>query len=55
MVSGMVDDGHLDEAFEGRPFAYNSKGLKVMILMTDGMNTSQYEFPTRNQTVNIVT
>ena len=43
LVTEMVDDGHVIEAFDGRPLTYsNGNVLKVIVVMTDGVNTSQY-------------
>ncbi|GAA6207143.1 pilus assembly protein TadG-related protein [Cognatishimia sp. WU-CL00825] len=43
VVSALIDEGHVSSDFEGRPNAYNdSQTLKVIVLMTDGQNTSQY-------------
>lgn len=43
VVTDLVDDGDLAEAFRGRPAAYtDGKTLKVVVLMTDGENTNQY-------------
>ncbi len=43
VVSNLVDGGHVDSAFSARPSAYtDGDTLKVVVLMTDGQNTSQY-------------
>ncbi|MBB96849.1 MAG: hypothetical protein CML68_19905 [Rhodobacteraceae bacterium] len=43
MVSSMIGDGEISNNFEGRPLNYDdSSALKVIVLMTDGQNTSQY-------------
>jgi Flp pilus assembly protein TadG len=43
VVTDMISDGTVDAAFTGLPKAYNSSDtLKVIVLMTDGQNTSQY-------------
>ncbi|MDC0736855.1 pilus assembly protein [Cognatishimia sp. SS12] len=43
VISNMISDGAVASAFEGRPNAYSSsETLKVIVLMTDGQNTSQY-------------
>lgn len=43
VLSQMVADGDVPVAFEGRPHGYNERStLKVIVLMTDGENTSQY-------------
>jgi len=42
-VSAMIADGEVDDAFEGRPVAYSDQEtVKVIVLMTDGMNVDQY-------------
>ena len=41
-VTAMIADGDVDGAFAGLPTAYNDDSLKVLVLMTDGQNTSQY-------------
>lgn len=42
-VQAMVNEGEVDSDFAARPFAYDSgETLKVIVLMTDGANTSQY-------------
>ncbi|SLN55875.1 von Willebrand factor type A domain protein [Pseudoruegeria aquimaris] len=43
VVADMIDAGEVDAAFENRPFEYDyNGGMKVLIVMTDGINTSQY-------------
>ncbi len=43
-VSELIADGTVHEDFEGRPFSYEEdEVLKVIILMTDGANTNQYD------------
>lgn len=42
-VSSMIVSGDVDPAFEGRPAAYtDEETVKVIVLMTDGMNVDQY-------------
>ncbi|WP_353308505.1 TadE/TadG family type IV pilus assembly protein [Shimia sp. NS0008-38b] len=42
-IEGMIEDTTVSENFAGRPFDHNSgESLKVIVLMTDGQNTSQY-------------
>lgn len=46
-VSGIVDDmvasGKINAAFSDRPYAYSDKeALKVIVVMTDGSNTTEY-------------
>ncbi|WP_146346820.1 pilus assembly protein [Falsiphaeobacter marinintestinus] len=42
-VDGMIADGKIDVAFDARPHDYDDgETLKVIVLMTDGQNTSQY-------------
>lgn len=44
VVSGLIDESAVDGDFTGRPLAYNqADGLKVLVVMTDGENTEQYE------------
>lgn len=44
VVSDMITDGKVDNAFEGRPMAYGSQNLiKVLIVMSDGANTKHWE------------
>jgi Flp pilus assembly protein TadG len=42
VVTDMIEDGNVDAAFAGRPSAYNDDTLKVLVVMSDGENTSQY-------------
>lgn len=42
VVSEMIEDGDVDNAFAERPVAYNDGMLKVMVVMSDGENTAQY-------------
>ncbi|MCR8723677.1 pilus assembly protein TadG-related protein [Frigidibacter sp. ROC022] len=43
-VSGMIADGKVSSSFEGRPFSYtNSDTMKVIVVMTDGINTTEYK------------
>lgn len=42
-VSNMIDNGDISSDFEQRPNLYNDgETIKVIVLMTDGQNTSQY-------------
>ncbi len=42
VAEDMIADGEITNAFEDRPFAYDKRGIKkVIVLMTDGENTSQ--------------
>jgi len=44
IVEAHVEDGDVGEAFRGRPYDYNTAdGLKVLVVMTDGQNTENYE------------
>lgn len=44
VVTGMIANGDLPEGVSGRPYDYNnSKALKVIVLMTDGENTTEYK------------
>lgn len=43
IASAMIADGDVDPAFASRPYNFDStEVLKVVVLMTDGQNTSQY-------------
>ncbi|MEM7213466.1 MAG: pilus assembly protein TadG-related protein, partial [Pseudomonadota bacterium] len=44
VVEALIDDGTVSSDFDSRPFAFGDaeKSLKVIVLMTDGKNTSQY-------------
>lgn len=43
VVSGLIADGDVDGVFAARPYNYDvGDVLKVVVLMTDGQNTSQY-------------
>jgi hypothetical protein len=43
VVTDLVDDEKTDEAYEGRPLDYDiSRSTKVIVLMTDGVNTDQH-------------
>ncbi|WP_321829098.1 TadE/TadG family protein [Thalassovita sp.] len=43
VLSQMISEGSVSGDFEGRPHAYNERTtLKVVVLMTDGENTTQY-------------
>lgn len=44
IVTELINEGHLDPELEGRPVAYtDEETIKVVVLMTDGENTSQYD------------
>jgi len=44
VVTELIDEGHLDGALAGRPVDYtDTETIKVVVLMTDGENTSQYD------------
>lgn len=44
VVDELINEGHLDSALEGRPVVYSdTETIKVVVLMTDGENTSQYD------------
>jgi len=44
VVNGLADAGIVDSVFRGRPVAYNdTETIKVVVLMTDGQNTSQHQ------------
>jgi len=43
VLSAMIQDGDVDTAMEGRPFNFNSTdSMKIIVVMTDGDNTSQF-------------
>ncbi len=43
VIQGLVEEGVVAEAFDDRPFSYSENGIKkVIVLMTDGVNTTQY-------------
>lgn len=42
-VQDLIDSSVLGANFAERPYDYGNDGLKVMIVMTDGMNTTNYE------------
>lgn len=45
VVDSLIDDGDIDAKFSGRPFNYAEENtLKVIVVMSDGNNTSQYYF-----------
>jgi hypothetical protein len=49
VVDGMIDDGDLPSAFSDRPYSYDDNdALKIIVLMTDGENTTEYRL--RNNT-----
>ena len=51
VVNAMVDDGVLTESVRNRPGEYDPNNtLKVIVLMTDGQNTSQWDIETNYKT-----
>ena len=42
VVDDLVSDGVVDSVFTARPVAYTSSMMKIIVLMTDGENTTQY-------------
>lgn len=43
VVSNLVASNDIEDAFDGRPLAYTDPNvIKVLVVMTDGQNTSQY-------------
>lgn len=43
VVTSLISDGDIDPKFGGRPFSYTEENtLKVIVVMSDGNNTSQY-------------
>ncbi|MDX2483644.1 MAG: pilus assembly protein [Pseudodonghicola sp.] len=50
-ISAMIDEGEVSADFADRPQTYESgETLKVIVLMTDGENTSQYYMPDEYRT-----
>ena len=44
VVTGMADNGDLPDTARGRPYAYtNGQVMKIIVLMTDGANTTEYK------------
>lgn len=44
LVDDMITDGHIDAAASGRPVDFsNAETLKIIVLMTDGANTTEYD------------
>ncbi len=44
VISGLIANGTVSASFNGRPSAFNDgRTLKVIVLMTDGVNTTQYD------------
>jgi len=42
-LDNLIADGEVNAAFDDRPFAYSERGIsKVVVLMTDGQNTTQH-------------
>jgi len=42
VIDGMIASGHVNAAFDTRPHRYDDdETVKVVLLMTDGQNTSQ--------------
>ncbi|WP_417523744.1 pilus assembly protein TadG-related protein [Marinovum sp.] len=51
LVSDMIADGHADPIVAGRPSAYTDPdALKIIVLMTDGANTTEYDLKPQYQT-----
>lgn len=43
-LTGMIAAGEVDATFAGRPYAYDREDtLKFLVVMTDGINTTQYK------------
>ncbi|UYV38638.1 VWA domain-containing protein [Rhodobacteraceae bacterium D3-12] len=42
VVTDLIAKGDVHNGFAGRPVAYDDDALKVMVVMSDGQNTSQY-------------
>lgn len=44
LVDDMITDGHISARASGRPVSYtNADTLKIIVLMTDGANTTEYD------------
>jgi Flp pilus assembly protein TadG len=44
VITNLINDNRLDNRLQGRPVEYNDiETVKVVVLMTDGENTSQYD------------
>lgn len=44
LVDDMIDDGHITARASGRPVSYtDGETLKIVVLMTDGANTTEYD------------
>lgn len=44
VVDALIDAGMVDDDFEGRPYDYTKTNkMKVLVVMTDGANTTQYK------------
>lgn len=44
VVNSMISDGHVIAAASGRPANYDAPdAMKIVVVMTDGMNTTQYD------------
>ena len=44
VVNSMADNGDLPESARGRPYSYtNGQVMKIIVLMTDGENTTEYK------------
>lgn len=48
IVTDMIANGDVNTNFAGRPVAYDDGALKVMVVMSDGQNTSQYYLANNN-------
>jgi Flp pilus assembly protein TadG len=50
-LDGMVDDRQVPKAFRGRPYDFGDKRTqKVMVILTDGENTDQYDIAWNRKT-----
>lgn len=51
LVTDMISDGHIDQVVSGRPVAFTDMDtLKIIVLMTDGANTTEYDLKPAYQT-----
>ena len=55
VVTGLISAGLVSGDAAGMPLAYEGQGMKVMVLMSDGINTQDYVMPTthRDQLSNV--
>lgn len=50
LIEDMISDGHVTAEAENRPAAYDDReAMKIIVLMTDGENTTQYDLRSANK------